>query len=241
VKRIYIAFHPIAHVAIQAAYYSPPSPLAYLFHGPASAPSQNVHSRPFLLSGSRPHSRSKVGPDPTTAIPSHYGGVAAAHSMAICPLSPFTSLAHLISQFTASVEVQGQPQSHCMAPTCKRPGARNEEICVHEGSLTISGDRCPPAIDNVQAEITTNGTTILLAPKDSMSSELPPEGREDPKPEPATAESPRSAHHVSSASALATASTPPPSALEGNEGAPCLCHPITVMLLTGNATTQSPR
>src|SRR6266851_3300220 len=129
-----------------------------------------------------------------------------------------------------------------MATAFKRPGARNEEIGVHEGSLTISGERCPPAIDSVHAKITTNGTTILLVRKDSMSSVLSPESREEPKPEPATAESPRSAHHVS-ASALATASTPTPSALEGtaSEGAPCLCHPITVMLLTGNATTQSPQ
>jgi hypothetical protein len=139
------------------------------------------------------------------------------------------------------VEVQDQPQSRCMVTAFKRPGAKNEEMGVHEGGLTISGDRCPPTIDNIHAEITTNGTTILLVRKDSMSSVLPPESREEPKPEPATAESPRSAHHVSSASALANPGAPPPSALEGNGGALCLCHPITAVLLTGNATTQSPR
>src|SRR6266851_2798659 len=94
----------------------------YPFHEPARTTSQNAHSRPFLLS--RPHSRSKVRP--TTATTSHHGGVAAAHSIATvtCPLSPFTSLAHLISQFTCQCGGTGPTSvplhGNCIqAPRCK--------------------------------------------------------------------------------------------------------------------------
>jgi hypothetical protein len=125
------------------------------------------------------------------------------------------------------VETRNQPQSRA---AFKRTGATKDVIGANEASLTISGDRRPPVIDNVHAKIqTTNRMTILLVPKGSMSSVLSPESREEAKLEPA--------------SALATASTPPPSAFEdtASEGAPCLCHPITVMSPTGNAIMQSPQ
>jgi hypothetical protein len=149
--------------------------------------------------------------------------------MAGCPLNPSRHSLTLFLNLPASVETWDQPQSRA---AFKRPGATNDEISAYEGSLTISGDRRPPAIDNVHARIpTTNRMAILLVRKDSMSSVLSLESREEAEPEPA--------------SALATTSTPPPSpsALEGtaSEGAPRLCHPIMVMLLTGNAITQSPQ
>ena len=151
--------------------------------------------------------------------------------MAGCPLNPSRHLLTLFLDLPASVETRDQPQSRA---AFKRPGATNDEISAHKGSLTISGDRRPLAIDNinVHAKIpTTNRMTIRPIRKGSMSSVLSLESREEAEPEPA--------------SALATTSTPPPSpsALEGtaSEGAPRLCHPIMVMLLTGNAITQSPQ
>jgi len=40
------------------------------------------------------------------------------------------------------------------------PGPRDKDINTDEGGPTISGDRCPPAIENVHTEIPmTNGIT----------------------------------------------------------------------------------
>jgi len=151
---------------------------------------------------------------------------------------------NLFLDLPTSTEVCDQPQSCSTPAASKRPDPRDEEIGAHEDGLTISRDRRTPAVDNARAEIPTRDrTTILLVLKDTMSSVISAECREEAGPEPANAERPRSAHRFFSASAPAVASTPTPSVLEvtPGKGAPCPGHPITVMSLSSNAITQSPR
>jgi hypothetical protein len=162
------------------------------------------------------------------------------------PQCLFTFLTLSFPDLPASAEIWDESQP-CVTGTFQCPGPRNRKIGTHEGSLPISksGDRRPSAVDDFRAEIpTANRTTILFIRKDSMSFVISSESGEDVKPESASAEnSPRSAHFSFSTSTPAATRMPYPSAFEvtASEGAICPGHPVTVMLLTSNATTQSPQ
>jgi len=211
------------------------------FHEPASTPSRYVHSRPFLVC--RPHSCSKVRP--ATAHPHGHPPWGEPPRTAWPPVLSIVSR-HSLTLFLdlpASVEVWDQPHSCCMAAAFKPASARNEEIGANEDRFTISGDCRPPEIDNDHAEMQQQAKRPSCSSLKTPSV-ISPESREEAKPEPVTAESPRCVHRFSfAASAQAAACTPNPSAREAtpSEGAPCPGHPIMVMLLTSNSITQSPR
>ena len=155
------------------------------------------------------------------------------------------SLLTRIPLLPASAEIWDQPQSLSITVTFDCPVTRYEKTGIHESRPTISGDCCPPATDNVHADTpTTNGAVILLIPEDSMSLVIFPEHGEDVKSEPPTTEGSQRPHRFSVlASAPATIGTLLPAALKvmPREGVHCPGHPITIALLTSDATMQSRR
>ena len=136
---------------------------------------------------------------------------------------------------STSAETLGETQYHTITGTFQRPGSRGETN-THEGCLTISGGRGPPATDDVRAEIPTNRTIVLLIPKVTMSSAMSSESSDGVGSESASAENSPRPHRFSfsPASAPATASALTPSSLEAlnGEGAHCPGHPIMDILLT---------
>ncbi len=141
----------------------------------------------------------------------------------------------LFPDLSASTYIWSETQSHFVTGTFRRPGSRSDEANVHEGRLTISGDCRPPATDDVGAEITTtNRTIVLIIPNNTMSSAMSSESSESIESEPASAGSSPRPHRLSLPASAPTASTPPPSALEGTPGesAHCPDHPITDKFLT---------
>ena len=115
----------------------------------------------------------------------------------------------LLLDLLASAEIREETQPQSVTGTFQAPGP-SEDVNTYEGGPTISGDRCPPAIENVHTEIPmTNGMTGLLNFKDSMSSVMFSESSKEIEPERATAES-SWPHRFASASASATGSLPPP-------------------------------
>ncbi len=141
---------------------------------------------------------------------------------------------------SSSVETQDQTQPHTVVGTFQRPDSGNDETNTHEGRLMISESRRIPVTDGLRAEIptTTNRMIVLLIPRESRSSAMSSENREDVESEPTSAESfPRPySFSFSPASVPATVSTPSPSVLEAapSEGAYSPGDPIMIMLLTCN-------
>lgn len=113
----------------------------------------------------------------------------------------------------ASAEIEGETHPQPVTSTFQAPGPRDEDTNTYEGSLMISGDTCPPAIENAHTEMSTNSVAVFPNSKDSISPVMFPASSEEIEPERATAES-SWPHHFASAGASATSSTPPPIDLE---------------------------
>jgi hypothetical protein len=141
----------------------------------------------------------------------------------------------LFPDLSASTYIWGETQSDFATGTFRRPGSRSDSANVHEGRLTFLGNRRPSATGDAGAEITTtNRTIVLIIPKNTMSSAISSESSESIESEPASAESTLTPHRLSLPASAPTASTPPPSVLEGapGESAHCPDHPITDKFLT---------
>ncbi len=110
------------------------------------------------------------------------------------------------SDLSSSAETWGQTQYHTITATFQHPGSR-DETNRHEGCLTISGGRVPPATDDVRAEIPTNRTIVLLIPEDTMSSAMSSESSEGAGSRSASAESSPRPHRFSFSPASAPATT----------------------------------
>jgi len=61
---------------------------------------------------------------------------------------------NLFLDLLASEEILEETQPQSITSTSQAPGPRNEDINSYEGGLMISGDPCPPAIENVRTEET---------------------------------------------------------------------------------------
>jgi len=88
-----------------------------------------------------------------------------AHDTSLMPsLIPFPPL-NLFLDLLASVEIFEETQPQSITSTSQAPGPRNEDINSYEGGPMISGDPCPPAIENVHTEETESECTTVESSK----------------------------------------------------------------------------